>query len=58
MKKPVKILLWIFAIIFGGAILLFLSSPIWVSFCLNYQSWFQPLVGPQDGIWIFLYVVY
>ena len=30
MKKPVKILLWIFAIIFGGAILLFLSSPLWL----------------------------
>ena len=30
MKKPVKILLWIFVIIFGGAILLFLSSPLWL----------------------------
>ena len=30
MKKPVKILLLIFAIIFGGAILLFLSSPLWL----------------------------
>ena len=30
MKKLVKILLWIFVIIFGGAILLFLSSPLWL----------------------------
>ena len=30
MKKTIKILLWIFAIIFGGAILLFLASPLWL----------------------------
>ena len=30
MKKLVKIVLWILAIVLGGAILLFLSSPLWL----------------------------
>jgi len=30
MKKPVKIILWLLAIIFGGALLLILSTPLWL----------------------------